>query len=98
VLRIRGVYPGSRISDLASWIKKQQQKRIFCGKKYLNFENYFIFELVKKKFEPIYIQRIIKLFTQKIVIILSKLWAWDPGVRKAPYPGYGSATLVYPGS
>jgi hypothetical protein len=49
-------------------------------------------------------QRIIELFTQKIVTKLSKVWVWDPGsgknlfripdpgVKKAPDPG--SATLV----
>jgi hypothetical protein len=48
-------------------------------------------------------QRIIELFTQKIVTKLSKIWVWDPrsgfrkkpildpGVKKAPDPG--SATL-----
>ncbi len=51
-------------------------------------------------------QRIINLFTQKIVTKLSKIWVWDPGsgknlfripdpgVKKAPDPGSGSATLV----
>ena len=50
-------------------------------------------------------QRIIELFTQKIVTKLSKIWIWDPGsgknlfripdpgVKKAPDPGSGSATL-----
>jgi hypothetical protein len=50
-------------------------------------------------------QRIIKLFTPKIVTKLSKIWVWDPGsgknlfriqdpgVKKAPDPGSGSATL-----
>jgi hypothetical protein len=57
-------------------------------------------------------QRIIELFTQKIVNKLSKIWVWDPGseirdpektysgsripdpgVKKAPEPGSGSATL-----
>jgi hypothetical protein len=37
-------------------------------------------------------QRIIELFTQKIVNKLSKIWVWDPGVKKAPVPG--SATLL----
>jgi hypothetical protein len=52
-------------------------------------------------------QRIIELFTQKIVTMLSKIWVWDPGsrnpekilfripdpgVKKAPDPG--SATLA----
>jgi hypothetical protein len=55
-----------------------------------------------------------ELFTQKIVIKLSKIWVWDPGsevrdlgsgknpfwipdpgVKKAPDPGSGSATLVH---
>jgi hypothetical protein len=44
-------------------------------------------------------QRIIELFTQKIVTKLSKIWVWDLGSgiqdpgAKAPDPGYGSATL-----
>jgi hypothetical protein len=50
-------------------------------------------------------QRIIELFTQKIVTKLSKIWVWDPrsrirkkpfpdpGVKKAPDPGSRSATL-----
>jgi hypothetical protein len=57
-------------------------------------------------------QRIIELFTQKIVTKPSKIWLWDtgseirdpektysgsripdPGVKKAPDPGSGSATL-----
>ncbi len=51
------------------------------------------------------LQRILELFTQKIVIKPSKIWVWDPGsgknlfripdpgVKKAPDPGTGSATL-----
>jgi hypothetical protein len=51
-------------------------------------------------------QRIKELFTQKIVTKLSKIWVWgpgsgknlfgipDPGVKKAPDPGSGSATLL----
>jgi hypothetical protein len=51
------------------------------------------------------VQRIIELFTQKIVTKLSKIWFWDSGsgknlfwipdhgVKKAPDPGSGSATL-----
>ncbi len=57
-------------------------------------------------------QRIIELFTKKIVKKLFKIWSWDtgsgirdpgsgktpfripdPGVKKAPDPGSGSATL-----
>ncbi len=51
--------------------------------------------------------RIIEVFTQKIVTKPSKIWVWDPGsgknlfripdpgVKKAPDPGSGSATLTY---
>jgi hypothetical protein len=65
--------------------------------------NYFIFEMLKKKNWANF-QRIIELFTQKIVTKLSKIWGWDPGsgknlfripdpdVKKAPDPGSGSAT------
>ncbi len=49
-------------------------------------------------------QRIIELFTQKIVTRLSKIWVWDPGSGKTysgfrskrhwiPDPGSGPATL-----
>jgi hypothetical protein len=50
-------------------------------------------------------QRILELFTQRIVTKLSKIWVWDPGsgknlfpipdpgVKKAPDPGSGFATL-----
>jgi hypothetical protein len=51
-------------------------------------------------------QRIIDDFTQKMFTMLSNTWVWDPGsgknlfripdlgVKKAPDPGSGSATLV----
>jgi hypothetical protein len=38
-------------------------------------------------------QRINEHFTKKIVKKLLKIWSWDPGVKKAPDPGSGSATL-----
>jgi hypothetical protein len=54
-------------------------------------------------------QRIIELFTKKIVKKLLKIWSWDPGSgknlfripdpgsrgQKAPDPGSGSATLNF---
>jgi hypothetical protein len=52
-------------------------------------------------------QRVIELFTQKVVTKFSKIWVWDPGsgknlfripdpgVKKAPDPGSGSATLHF---
>jgi hypothetical protein len=108
-------HPGSRI-------QKQQQKngvkKIFCCHNFLysyrfhKIANYFSFEVLKKKIWANF-ERIIELFTQKIVIKLSKIWVWDPGsgirdpgtgirkkpipdlgVKKAPDPGSGSATLV----
>jgi hypothetical protein len=72
-----------------SWIQNQQQKRgvkkicfhtLFCSHKFHVIENYFIFEMPKKKILANF-QRIIELFTQKIVTKLSKIWVWDPGSR-----------------
>jgi hypothetical protein len=43
-------------------------------------------------------QRILELFTQKIVTKLSKIWVRDPRSeirgKPIPHPGFGSATLV----
>jgi hypothetical protein len=67
--------------------------------------NYFIFEMLKKKIWANF-QRIIELFSQKIVSKLAEIWVWDPGsgknlfripdpgVKKAPVPGSGSATQL----
>jgi hypothetical protein len=104
VLRIRDVYPGSRIpdpdfypsripdpgsriSDPGSRIQKQQQKRevkkischtFLCSQKCHKILNYFSFEVLKKKIWANF-QRIIELFTKKIVKKLLKIWSWDPG-------------------
>ncbi len=56
VLRIRDVYPGSRISDPRSknsnkrerW-KKNCYHTFFCSHKFHIIENYFIFKMLKKK-------------------------------------------------
>ncbi len=62
-----------------SWIEKQQLKRVvknkfcpafYCSHNYHTIENYIIFQLLNKK-NLVYLQRIIELFTQKIVIKLS---------------------------
>jgi hypothetical protein len=95
VLRIRDVYlgslilifiyPGSRISDPGS--KNSNNKKgvkiffchtIFCSHKFHKIENYFIVEMLKKIIWA-NVQRIIELFTQKIVNKLSKILVWDPG-------------------
>jgi hypothetical protein len=80
-------YP-SRIPDLVSRIQTQQQKRggggklvvcyLFFSHKFHIIENYFIIEMPKKKIWANF-QRIIELFTQKIVTKLSKIWVWDLG-------------------
>jgi hypothetical protein len=92
VLRIRDVYPGSRIlifTHSGSRIQKQQQKRgatnnscqtFFGSHKFHKIENYFSFEVLKKKIWANF-QRIIELFTPKIVTKLSKIWVWNPGSR-----------------
>ncbi len=80
-------HPGSWIPDLGSRIQKQQQKRgvkkifchtFLCSHKFHKIEHYFSFEVLKKKIWA-HFQRIIELFTQKIVTKLSKIWVWDPG-------------------
>jgi hypothetical protein len=62
---------------------------------------------VKKKIWANF-KRIKELFTQKIVNKLSKIWVWDPGsgknlfripdpgIKKAPDPESGPATLLKP--
>ncbi len=98
-------HPGSRISDPGSRIsdpgsknsnKRRWWKKICCHTFFfgvINFTklNYFIFEMLKKRIWANF-QRIIKLFTQKIVSKLSKIWVWDPGseIRKKPIPDPGS--------
>ncbi len=83
VLRLRDVYPGSwflpipdpgsRISDLGSQIQKQQKKREvkkICCHKFHKTEYYFIFKMLKKKLWANF-QKIIEVFTQKILNMLS---------------------------
>jgi hypothetical protein len=86
VWRLRDVYPDPDFypSDLGSWIPDPKTARKDIGEKnllsYLIFGvinlrklNYFIFEMLKKKIWANF-QRIIGLFTQKIVSKLSKIW------------------------
>ncbi len=112
--RIWDVYPGSRILIFTHPGSKNRNKREgwkknFChtflwSHKFHKIEHYFSFKVLKKKIWANF-QRIIELFTQKIVTKLSKILVWDPGsgknifripdpgVKKAPDPGSGSATL-----
>ncbi len=97
--------PGSRISDPGSknsnkrerW-KKLDVKPFYVATKFNNIVNYFCFEVLNKKIWANF-QRIIELFTQKIVKKLFKIWSWDPGseirdpgsrIRKKPIPDPGS--------
>ncbi len=77
--------PGSRIPDpgsknsnkRGSW-KKISCHTFLCSHKFHKIVNYFSFEVVKKKIWANF-QRIIELFTKKIVKKLIKIWSWDLG-------------------
>ncbi len=96
--------PGSKNSNKRQGWKKICCHNFLCSHKFHKIANYFSFEVLKKKIWANF-QRFIELFTQKIVNKLSKIWVWDPGsgknlfhildpgVKKAPDPGSGSATL-----
>ncbi len=62
-----------------------------CSHKFHKIAHYFSFDVLKKKIWANF-QRIMVLFTQKIVTKLSKIWLWDPrsGIRKKPIPDPGS--------
>jgi hypothetical protein len=99
--------PGSKNSN-----KRKRRKKISChtflySHKFQKIVNYFSFGVLKKKIWA-NSQRIIELFTKKIVKKLLKIWSWDPGSGKKTYsgsriqgskrhripnPGSGSATL-----
>ncbi len=98
VLRIRDVYPGSRISDPGSKNsnKREGWKKFFChnflcSQKFHKIANYFSFEVLKKKIWANF-QRIIEpeLFTQKFFNKLSKNMGLGSGIRKKPIPDAGS--------
>jgi hypothetical protein len=98
VLRIRDVYPGSRIQNQQQKreVKKINVKPFNIATKFNKIVNYFCFELLKKKIWANF-QWIIKLFTKKIIKKLFKIWSWDPGsgIRD---PGSGKKPIPDPGS
>ncbi len=90
--------PGSKNSNKRERWKKISCHTFLCSHKFHKIVNYFSFEVLKKKIWPNF-QRIIELFTQKIVKKLLKIWSWDPGsgirdpgsgIRKNPIPDPGS--------
>jgi hypothetical protein len=100
VLRIRDVYPGSRIlifthpgsriPDPKTVTKEGGEKNFFVktffySHKFHKIVNYFIFGSLKKKIW-VNFQRFIELFTQKIV----KNMGLGSGIRKKPIPDPGS--------
>ncbi len=74
-------HPGSKNSNKREGRKKIVCHTLFCSHKFHKTENFFVFELLKKKIWANF-QRIIELFMQKIVIKLSKIWFWDPDPEK----------------
>jgi hypothetical protein len=73
---------GSRIPDQKTSTKERGEKKIlsylFMQPQISKNLSYFSFEVLKKKICANF-QRILKLFTQKIVTKLSKIWLWDQG-------------------
>jgi hypothetical protein len=85
-------------------VKKNLSYQFQKSHQFHKIEHYFIFEKLKKIIWANF-QRMKELFTKKIVKKLLRIWVWDPGsgrnlfripdpgVKKAPDPGSGSATL-----
>ncbi len=98
VLRIRDVYPGSRIPDPKTATKERGEKKCVVITFYVatNFTKLQIILVLKWWRKKIWanFQRIIELFTQKIVTKLSKIWIWDLGSEirdpEKPIPDPGS--------
>ncbi len=102
MLRIRDVYPGSRISNPGSknsnksegWKKFSRNIFFSSHKKISQNWKLFYFCNAKEKKNRASFQRIIELLTKKFVSNLSIIWIWDPDpIReqgsKIPDPGPG---------
>jgi hypothetical protein len=96
-------YP-SRIPDPKTATKERGEKKLdvkpfHVATKFNKIVNYFSFEVLKKKIWANF-QRIIELFTKKIVKKLFKIWSWDPGSGKNPFriPDPGVKKAPDPGS
>ncbi len=89
-------HPGSKnINKRKGW--KKLVIKFFCSHKFHKIEKYFIFEMLNKKIWANF-QRIIEVFTQKIITDLLRIWVWDPrsGIRKKPIPDPGSRVKKAP--
>ncbi len=101
-------YP-SRIPDPKTATKERGEKKLvvitfYVATNFTKLQIIWVLKWWRKNWA--HFQRIIELFTSKIVTKLSKIWIWDPrsgirkkpipdlGVKKAPDPGSGSATLL----
>ncbi len=77
-------HPGSRIPDPKTATKERGEKNllsyIFLYPQISQNVKLFYFWTAEKKILGKF-QRIIELFTQKVVTKLSKTWVWDPGSR-----------------
>ncbi len=108
MLRIRDVYPGSRMlifTRPGSRIQKQQQKRavkkischtFLCSHKFHKIENYFFLKCWRKKFGPIF-KELLNFLPQKLSQSSQKYGfrIWDPrsGIRD---PGSGKNLFRIP--
>ncbi len=112
-MRIRDVYPGSRIPDPKTATKDRSEKIIFAKPFFVatNFTklNIILFLICwRKKIGPIF-QELLKFLSKKLSPSPQKYGFGirdpgsgknlfripDPGVKKAPDPGSGSATLLF---
>jgi len=89
--------PGSKNSNKRERWKKISCHTFLCSHKFHKIVNYFSFEVLKKKIRANF-QRIIILFTQKIVKKLLKIWSWDPGYEiRDPEKTYSGSRIPDPG-
>ncbi len=86
--------PGSKNSNKRERWKKISCHTFLCSHKFHKIVNYFSFEVLKKKIWANF-QRIIELFTKKIVKKLLKIWSWDPG-SEIRDPGSGKNLFRIP--
>jgi hypothetical protein len=90
--------PGAKNSNKRRGVKINLLLYLFCSHNFHKTENYFIFEMRKKKIWASF-QRIIEIFTQKFVTKLSKIWVWDPGSEiRDPEKTYSGSRIWVQGS